>query len=283
MMGRRRLVLLFLGLAVVATSTGVLMGFALGSEEVATSGSPISLPGFTRAVFLGHVNDPARTPVFPGDPAFTLDTMFTVRHDGFGLQYVKEGEHTGTHYSAPCHFHMRARCADRLRAGDFVLPAVVVDVRDAVDADVDHEVTVAELRTWETVHGEIPEGAAVLLWTGCDRYWGPPIAADRPTYYNCGSAGRFRQPGFSRAAVRWLISTGVLAERGALGTDTFGPDPGSDPSFKETFLTLRRHRFTLENLTNLGAMPATGGWVVIGGPRNRNGTGAPSSVIGLVP
>jgi kynurenine formamidase len=124
----------------------------------------------------------------------------------------------------------------------------------------------------------------VLLWTGCDRFWGPALAPDRPTYYNCGSgAGRFRQPGFSRASVRWLIKTGVLTDRGALGTDTFGPDPGSDPVFKETFLTLRKHRFTLENLTNLGEMPATGAWIVIGGPRNRNGTGAPSSVIGLVP
>jgi len=30
-------------------------------------------------------------------------------------------------------------------------------------------------------------------------------------------------------------------------------------------------------------MPATGAWIVIGGPRNRHGTGAPSSVLGLVP
>ena len=39
----------------------------------------------------------------------------------------------------------------------------MVDVRAAVEADVDHEVTVAELRVWETDHGQIPAGAAVLL------------------------------------------------------------------------------------------------------------------------
>jgi kynurenine formamidase len=83
--------------------------------------------------------------------------------------------------------------------------------------------------------------------------------------------------------VKWLISTGALAKRGALGTDTFGPDPGSDPMFLETWLTLRRHRLTLENLTNLDAMPTTGGWIVVGGPRNRNGSGAPSTIFGLVP
>ena len=285
MVAHRRVTILVLVLILAATSAaGVVVGVALGSEDAASFRSPTSLPGFSQAVFLSHLNNPSRTPVFPGDPAFTLRTAFTVPQDGFYMQYVKEGEHTGTHYSAPCHFHVRARCAGQLNAGDFILPAVVIDVRAAVDDDVDHEVTVAELRAWEAEHGQMPAGAAVLLWTGCDRHWGPSLAADRPTYYNCGSAdGRFRQPGFSRASVRWLIETGVLAERGALGTDTFGPDPGSDPLFMETFLTLRKHRFTLENLTNLRAMPATGAWIVIAGPRNRNGSGAPSSVIGLVP
>ena len=66
------------------------------------------------------------------------------------------------------------------------------------------------------------------------------------------------QPGFSRNAVRWLIRTGVLAKTGALGTDTFGPDPSSDAAFLPTWLTLRRHRLTIENLTNLDALPPVG-------------------------
>ena len=284
MVARRRLLTLSLVLTLTAASAGLLVGVALGSDDDAGRRSPTSLPGFTQAVFLSHLNDPARIPVFPGDPPFSLRSFFTIRDDGFTLQYVKEGEHTGTHYSTPCHFHVSGNCAGQMNAGDFILPAVVIDVRDAVAADVDDEETVAELKAWEADNGQIPDGAAVLLWTGCDRFWGPALSPDKPTYYNCGSAaGRFRQPGFSEAAVRWLIRTGVLADRGALGTDTFGPDPGSDAKFMETFLTLRKHRFTLENLTNLGAMPATGAWIVIGGPRNRNGTGAPSSVFGLIP
>jgi kynurenine formamidase len=83
--------------------------------------------------------------------------------------------------------------------------------------------------------------------------------------------------------VKWLIAQGVQGDRGLLGTDTFGPDPGSDSHFRETALTLHQHRFTLENLTNLGALPATGSWIVWGGPRNENGSGAPSTVFGLVP
>lgn len=274
-------------LLVAAVSIGFAAGTASGSGDPnagAPRGERISMPGFGRVVYLSHVNNPSRTPVFPGDPAFTLRTVFTVPRDGFYLQEVREGEHTGTHYSAPCHFHTDGRCADHLAAGDFVLPAVVIDVRSEVAADVDHQVGVQDLKDWEAAHGQIPAGAAVLLWTGCDAFWGPAIAPDVPTYYNCGSAdGKFRQPGFSKWAVKWLISTGVLAKRGALGTDTFGPDPGSDPTFLETWLTLRRHRLTLENLTNLEAMPTTGGWIVVGGPRNRNGSGAPSTIFGFGP
>ena len=43
------------------------------------------------------------------------------------------------------------------------------------------------------------------------------------------------------------------------------------------------HRFTIENMTNLGALPTTGSWIVWGGPRNAEGSGAPSTVFGLVP
>ena len=165
MVARRRLLTLSLVLTLIATSAGLLVGVALGSEDDAGRRSPTSLPGFTQAVFLSHLNDPSRTPVFPGDPSFSLRSFFTIRKDGFTLQYVKEGEHTGTHYSTPCHFHTGAACAGQLNAGDFILPAVVIDVREAVEADVDHAVTVAELRAWEADNGQIPVGAAVLLWT----------------------------------------------------------------------------------------------------------------------
>jgi kynurenine formamidase len=271
--------------AVTVTLVGV-TSFALGTLWSGRAGGTPRLgapPGFAHVVFLGHVNDPRETPGFPGDPRFALRTVFTVERDGFYLRYVTEGEHTGTHYSTPCHFHDGARCAPRLRAGDFVLPAVILDVRAQVAEDVDYEVSLEDLEAWSVEHGPMPQGSAVIAWTGCSEFWGPergPV----PSYYNCGT-GRtgFHQPGFSFEAVRWLIDRGVLGETGALGTDTFGPDPGTDARFRESSATLRRHRFTLENLTNLDAMPPAGGWIVIGGPRNAAGSGAASTIFGLVP
>ena len=267
---------LFAAGAITATA---LRRTASGEERTA-----VALPPFSKVVSLSHVNDPARTPIFPGDPAFSIETVFRVADDGYYLELVSEATHTGTHYSAPCHFHEGARCMDDLSPSDLVLPAVVLDVRDEVAADPDHLVTVADLKGFEYEHGEMPSGAAVLLMTGCDSYWADGDADGEPNYFNCGSGlSGDHQPGFSRNAVRWLIETGVLGRTGALGTDTFGPDPSSDGYFIPTWLTLRRHRVTIENLTNLDALPPTGAWVVLGSPRNVNGSGAPGTVFGFIP
>jgi len=271
-----------IAVAFVSFVAGMATAASFGSASAGSAAAP--LPGFGDVVSLSHVNDPATTPLFPGDPAFRIRTAFTIEDDGFYLEVVREGAHTGTHYSAPCHFHAGRRCMDDLVPEDLVLPAVVIDVRDEAAADPDHVVTVADLKAWEDTYGEMPAGAAVLLETGCDRYWANGDDPTAATYYNCGSGmPGFHQPGFSRHAVTWLIRTGVLAKRGALGSDTFGPDPSSDASFTPTSLTLDRHRVTIENLTDLDALPPLGAWIVLGSPRNVNGSGAPGTVFGFVP
>lgn len=239
-------------------------------------------PGFRKVVFLSHVNDPATTPGFPGDPAFTLTTAFTVPDDGFYLQDVKEGEHTGSHWGAPCHFHTNEPCADQLHPADLLRPAVVIDIRAKVRRNVDYQLTIGDLKAWQARYGPMPKGAAVIAWTGCDRWWSAQQTGR--TYYNCGT-GRpgLHQPGFSLPAVRWLIDRQVLGRQGALGTDTFGPDPSTDEQFQESSLVLHRHRITLENLTGLGQLPPKGAWIVVGGPRNRDGSGSPATIYGLVP
>ena len=266
---------------------GALAANLLGATARAGSGplsATVALPGFSRAVFLSHLNAPKATPGFPGDPAFKLSTAFTVPADGYYLQYVQEGEHTGTHWGAPCHFHVGAACAGQLDPSDLILPAVVVDIRDEVANDVDYQATVADMQAWEAANGPMPQGAAVILYTGCSRWWADGHAPGTKNYYNCGTRERgFHQPGFALRTVKWLIDQGVLNDRGALGTDTFGPDPGTDERFRESSLVFHRHRIDLENLTNVGSLPASGAWIVVGGPRNAKGSGSPATIYGLIP
>ncbi len=228
-------------------------------------------------VSLSHVNDPATTSVYPGDPPFELETVATIDADGYYLRFVREGEHTGTHWSAPGHFTAGAALADDLDPADLFRPAVKIDVRAACARDPDFELSVGDLRAFEDRHGRIPEESVVILWTGWESRWGTPA------YLNLGEDGVMHQPGFGLAAVQWLVGTGRLGHRGGTGTDTFGPDPGTDTAYAVSRLVHQRHRISLEVLANLGALPATGGYVLCGGQINKAGSGSTALIYGIRP
>lgn len=228
-------------------------------------------------VFLSHVNDPATTSLFPGDPAFTLDVIATVPVDFFYNQFVSEGEHTGTHWGAPAHFKEDGLTADQLDPGDLLLPAAKIDVRRQAARDADYGVTIDDIRRYERRHGRIPRGAAVILWTGWEDKWGTDA------YPNLDADGVIHQPGFLPETAEFLIETRRLDERGALGTDTFGPDRGIDETFAVSTALYDRHRISLENLNNLRSLPDRGAWVLVGGPRNKAGSGSTATIFGVLP
>jgi kynurenine formamidase len=245
-----------------------------GSADAAPEADPLAQLG---VVNLAHVHDPATTNGFPGDPPFTLETVATIPVDGFYLQYVREGEHTGTHWGAPAHFNEGERFADQLDPEDLFLPAVKIDVRQLVRGDDDYAITIEDITRWERRHGRIPSGAAIVFWTGWQDRWGTPA------FPNLDDQGRIHQPGLSVEAMRWLLDTGRLARRGALGSDTFGADVGIDETFTVSTLLFHERRISLEVMANLERLPATGARILVGGPINRRGSGSPASIYALIP
>jgi kynurenine formamidase len=228
-------------------------------------------------ISLSHLNDPATTNVYPGDPDFALDTIATIENDGFYLQFVREGEHTGTHWGAPGHFNAGAALADDLDLADLYLPAVKIDVREQCARDADFALSVHDLKAWERRHGRIPDESMVILWTGWESRWGTDA------YFNVDADGVMHQPGFSLEAVRWLVDTGRLGHRGGTGTDTFSPDLGSDSTYAVSLLVYQRHRISLEILANLGELPTTGAYVLCGGQINKAGSGSTALIYGVLP
>ncbi|MET9029885.1 cyclase family protein [Nocardia sp. NPDC004168] len=229
-----------------------------------------------RLVNLSHVHDPVTTPLYPEDPEFRTDIVATIANDGYLLRYIQQGEHTGTHWGAPIHFRADGLAADELDLDDLLLPAVKIDLRQRCANDRDYAITVDDLKRWEAEHGRIPDSAAIVAWTGWDAKWGTP------EFVGTGeSAGR--QPGFAVQTVEWLLRGGRLGRRGALGIDTFGPDVGTDETYAVSKLLYGEHRISLECLANLAALPATGAWVLVGGPLYRGGSGSPATIFGILP
>ncbi|MBV9314455.1 MAG: cyclase family protein [Pseudonocardia sp.] len=232
---------------------------------------------FSSVHILSHPLSATRVSVFPGDPAPRLDTIRTLAEDGYYLQTVAVGEHTGTHWGAPAHFNEGEAAADQLTGEDFVLPGVKIDITNHAAHDHDYAVTVADLLDWQNRHGPFPIEAAVLLHTGWDTRWGTDDFAC------CNDAGRLHHPGFSIEAVQWLIDHGTLGHRGALGTDTFSPDIGVDDTIAVSKLLYREHRLSLEILANLADLPTRDFIIVVGGFITEHGSGSPATIYALTP
>jgi kynurenine formamidase len=244
-------------------------------DAVGEHAVPLPAPfGFSRVVFLSHVMT-AGGPTYPGDPPVEIHPAATLERDGYHLQTLVAGEQAGTHWAAPAHFGAGQAAADELDPGDFFYPAAVLDVRAEAKEDADFALGVAQIRSWEAEFGPIPAHGAVLAWTGFEDRWDDP-----PAYLNADAAGRLHYPGFGAEAARWLIEERSI---GALGIDTMGIDPGADAAFGANRLLLREHRIHLENLSGLGEMPPSGGWIIVGGIRIRGGSGSPATVFGLIP
>jgi kynurenine formamidase len=263
--------------AMMGAAAAGLAGVVAAAGPANAGGRPSPLDRL-RLVSLSHVNDPATTQVFPGDPPFELETIATIEDDGYFLQYVREGEHTGTHWGAPGHFNAGEPLADDMDLEDLFRPAVKIDLRRKVGDNGDYAVTIADIKQWERRHGRIPDESMVIAWTGWEYRW-----ADKDAWYNLDADGVMHQPGFSIEAAEWLVDTGRLGYRGGTGIDTFGPDLGTDENYRVSLLVYQRHRISLEILANLAALPATGAHVLCGGHINKDGAGSTALIYGLIP
>jgi kynurenine formamidase len=216
-------------------------------------------------------------PIFPGDPAFKWQLWNCVnahpsvprcQHgSGYTLEQIQSlGTHTGTHISAPCHFHENTPCLDRLPEKFFGLrPLIVINVKPltlARHGNGDFFITANYIHNWlqRTGCSAIPQDSYVVLYTGL------------ASFYHLGNQripGRYNDyyddvPGFSAASTKWLWQHGALG----VGADTFGPDATMDQGFGSTTEITALGGITLENMgPGLARMRPCGDWIELNGPR----------------
>lgn len=68
------------------------------------------------------------TKVYPGDPEFKINRIFTVEKDGFNLCSLSLGTHTGTHIDAPLHFFNTKESIADLDLKYLITNSLVADV-----------------------------------------------------------------------------------------------------------------------------------------------------------
>ncbi|XP_055888990.1 isatin hydrolase-like isoform X2 [Biomphalaria glabrata] len=186
-------------------------------------------------------------------------------------------EHISTHLDAPAHFSDTNWKLHEIPADRLVGPGVVIDIRDRVVNDPDYRLQISDIESWESVHGTIPKGAVVFMWSGWDSRY-----PDKTATFNSETpddTSTFHFPGFHPEAVRWLIDNRSI---GMVGVDTPSTDYGQSVDFEVHQIISKANVLGLENVNNLMKLPATGSTIVVAPIKVVDGSGVPIRLLALL-
>ena len=218
---------------------------------------------------------------WPTAKPYELEVVAAQRTDAgywYAANNICLAEHSGTHMDAPIHFAEGTRTISEVPVEQLIGPAVVIDVSAKAAQDADYRVSVADIQAWESVHGEIPTGAQVLMLSGWGKYW-----PDKKRYLGTDKSGdvaNLHFPGFSREAAEFLISH---REIDAVGVDTPSIDSGQSKDFIVHQIVNGANKPGLENIANLDKLPPRGATLIALPMKIAKGSGAPVRIIAILP
>jgi kynurenine formamidase len=188
-------------------------------------------------------------------------------------------EHGGTHLDAPIHFAEGANTADAIPVDQMIGPGFVIDVSAQAAADVDYLVSAADIEAFEAEHGQIPQGAIVLLRTGR-----ASLYPDRETYMGTAERGqeavaKLHFPGLGADGAELLIARGI----GAVGIDTPSIDYGQSTNFATHVALMTNNIPAFENVADMSALPPTGATIVALPMKIEGGSGGPLRIVAHLP
>lgn len=190
------------------------------------------------------------------------------------------GEHTGTHFDAPVHWvsgrNLPNNTVDTIPPEHMIAPAVVLDYSKHSGQNADFLLTKDHIVQWEQEHGDIPEGAWVIMRTDWSK------RTDPIEYQNYDEEGQ-HTPGPDAGAVQYLVERNVLG----FGTESIGTDAGQgqhlNPPYPCHYFMHGSGKYGLQCLTNLEHLPPTGSLLFCAPLKIQNGSGSPLRVIALIP
>ncbi len=226
-------------------------------------------------------------PGIPHWPGFDGEERVTVYHydEGIGTkgsgflahQYKIPGQ-WGTHVDPPAHFVRGKRFLDEIPVRDMLLPLVVIDVSEKVRSNPDYQLSLDDVRAWESKYGPIPKESFVAMRTDWSKRW-PKAQAMR----NEDDQGVAHYPGWGLEALTYLYEERNITASGHETTDT---DPGIATSKGDYSLEryiLSRDKFQIELLTNLDKVPEFGAMAIVSFAKPAKGSGFPARVFAILP
>lgn len=223
-----------------------------------------------RTLVFSHTIDLSHTITqdMPHPPDAPVTQIIRSARNG-SVQELRIGINSGTTLHLPQIQDGRQQTAETLSPRDLIVPAVVLDVRNAAQDNPSYRLSSQEVRDWEWQHGRIPAGSVVLLATGWDVRWSSPAA-----YLNLDDQQQPNVPAIGEEALLLLDERSIQG----IGIDA----PISDQQLTTT-RRLAASWLLIEHLTSVEQLPPTGATLSIGLLKLQGGTASPARVLALVP
>ena len=254
-------------------------GYLLAVSNVEETKAPGLAETFANAKYveLTHVlseeipSGPARTPPTIGSIKTHADGSTGIHHYNFPGQW-------GTHVDPPIHFVENLRTLEDIPLSEMILPLIVIDVHEKVEANPDYQVSMEDVEAWEKSHGQIPANSFVALRTDWHKRW-PDVEKMR----NRDADGISHSPGWSREVIDYLVLTRNIT---AIGHETLDTDPGirsgsGNWPLQNYYMSLDKYQ--IENMRSLDLVPPIGAFIVSTWAIPKDGSGFPARVFAIVP
>lgn len=245
------------------------------------SASKLDFTG-AKIIDLSHTFD-AQTIYWPTEDGFKFEKGF----DGYtpgGYYYAANKfsapEHGGTHLDAPKHFAINSHTSDQIPVEQLIGSAIVIDVTKQSEANRDYQVTVSDFTEWESQHGQIPDGAIVLLRTGFAKHWPDRLGYMGTDERGAGAVPKLHFPGLHPDAARWLTTNRSIK---AIGLDTPSIDYGQSTLFESHQILFAKNIPAFENVGDMGALPLKDFVVVALPMKIGGGSGGPLRIVAIMP
>ena len=217
------------------------------------------------------------SPYWPNETGspFKYDTIFAHKSGSPGMGAYSTPEHHGTHLDAPIHGGDNLKSVEQLTTKDMFGPAVVIDISKQSGVNSDYTLSKTDILDWEVIHGKLPKGAIVLLYTGWSEKW-----TDYEAYKNEDDNGKMHFPGFSEDAAHFMIDERDI--RG-IGIDNMSVDAAQSKGFPVHGVVNGSGKYQLENVANLHLLPPTGTFIIVAPIKIQGGSGGQVRLFAIVP
>ena len=200
----------------------------------------------------------AGMPVYPGSESPVIESVATVRHEGYAEKRITLFSHTGTHLDAPSHVLPRGLSLDRMAVDHFAGSASTLDFSSHPGRPIE----IDDLMPYRYL---IQNSDFILIHTGWSRHWG------REAYFT-------GYPVLSGPAANWLCGYGLKG----LGVDTISVDPPQAPGLPVHCRLMEQQMIIVENLNRLQDLPQSGFQFFALPLRIQDGDGFPVRAVAMI-